>query len=152
MWLGSLSVGADFGLRGAKDCPVTGAKMPLVIFSHGRGGFFGQHHDTAEALADAGFIVAAINHAWGSRPADIVRLLDFVLNDWKDRAAIDPARVGFVGFSVGGATGLVLLGTMPDFAKFSRLCKETTGVCAQLHHGETPPEPIRDAYSCCCHR
>ncbi|WP_164933742.1 hypothetical protein [Bradyrhizobium guangzhouense] len=22
---------------GAKDCPVTGAKLPLVIFSHGRG-------------------------------------------------------------------------------------------------------------------
>lgn len=60
--LGRLSVGADFGLKGVKDCPVTGAKLPLVIYSHGRGGFFGQQHDTAEALADAGFIVAAINH------------------------------------------------------------------------------------------
>ncbi|UWU95357.1 alpha/beta fold hydrolase [Bradyrhizobium sp. CB1015] len=158
--LGSLSVGADFDLRGAKDCPVTGAKLPLVIYSHGRGGFFGQQHDTAEALADAGFIVAAINHpgdtfsdssrrdtlsVWGSRPADIVRLLDFLLNDWKDRAAIDPARVGFVGFSLGGATGLVLMGTTPDFARVASLCKETTGVCAQLHNGETPPEPIRDS-------
>ncbi|KYK43387.1 hypothetical protein A1D31_18365 [Bradyrhizobium liaoningense] len=47
--LGRLSVGADFGLKGVKDCPVTGAKLPLVIFSHGRGGWF----------ADAGFIVAA---------------------------------------------------------------------------------------------
>lgn len=60
--LGDLAVHADFGLMGVKDCPVTGAKLPLVIFSHGRGGWFGQHHDTAEALADAGFIVAAINH------------------------------------------------------------------------------------------
>lgn len=123
--LGRLSVAADFGLKGAKDCPVTGAKLPLVIYSHGRGGFFGQQHDTAEALADAGFVVAAINHpgdtvgdpsrrdtlsVWGSRPADIVRLLDFLLNGWKDRAVIDPARVGFVGFSLGGATGLVLMG------------------------------------------
>ncbi|WP_245477844.1 alpha/beta hydrolase family protein [Bradyrhizobium guangxiense] len=158
--LGSLSVGADFGLKGAKDCPVAGAKLPLVIYSHGRGGFFGQQHDTAEALADAGFIVAAINHpgdtfsdssrrdtlsVWGSRPADIVRLLDFLLNDWKDRAAIDSAGVGFFGFSLGGATGLVLMGTTPDFARVASLCKETTGVCAQLHNGETPPEPIRDA-------
>ena len=60
--LGNLSVAADFGLKGVKDCPVTGARLPLVIYSHGRGGFFGQQHDTAEALADAGFVVAAINH------------------------------------------------------------------------------------------
>jgi predicted dienelactone hydrolase len=76
------------------------SKLPLVIFSHGRGGWFGANHDTEEALADAGFVVAAINHpgdttndssrrdtlsVWKSRPADIVRLLDFVLNEWKDR-------------------------------------------------------------------
>ncbi|MBS0528462.1 MAG: hydrolase, partial [Proteobacteria bacterium] len=60
--LGHLAVGADFGLTGVKDCPVTGAKLPLIIFSHGRGAWFGAHHDTAEALADAGFVVAAINH------------------------------------------------------------------------------------------
>ncbi|ULK96813.1 alpha/beta fold hydrolase [Bradyrhizobium sp. I71] len=158
--LGRLSVGADFDLKGVKDCPVTGAKLPLVIFSHGRGGWFGQHHDTVEALADAGFIVAAINHpgdtygdssrrdtlsVWGSRPADIVRLLDFMLNNWKDRAAIDPGKVGFFGFSLGGSTGLVLMGTKPDFARVASLCKETTGACAQLHSGETPPDPIRDA-------
>lgn len=158
--LGSLAGEADFGLKGVKDCPVTGAKLPLIVFSHGRGGFFGQHHDTAEALADAGFVVAAINHpgdsvgdlsqrdalsVWGSRPADIVRLLDFMLNDWRDRAVIDPARVGFFGFSLGGATGFVLMGTRPDFARIASLCKETTGACAQLHNGETPPEPIQDA-------
>ena len=160
MALGSLSVGADFDLKGVQDCPVTRAKLPLVIYSHGRGGFFGQQHDTAEALADAGFIVAALNHpgdtfgdssrrdtlsVWGSRPADIVRLIDYLLNDWKDRAAIDPARVGFFGFSLGATTGLVLMGTTPDFARVASLCKETTGVCAQLHSGEAPPEPIRDA-------
>jgi predicted dienelactone hydrolase len=158
--LGSLSVGADFDLKGVKDCPVTGAKLPLVIVSHGRGGWFGQHHDTAEALADAGFVVAAINHpgdtandssrrdtlsVLGSRPADMVRLLDFMLKDWKDRAVIDPAKVGFFGFSVGGFTGLVLMGTKPDFARIAGLCKETTGACAELHNGQTPPDPIQDA-------
>ncbi|WP_441234983.1 alpha/beta hydrolase family protein [Bradyrhizobium sp. 930_D9_N1_4] len=158
--LGSLSVGADFDLKGVKDCPVTGTKLPLVIFSHGRGGWFGANHDTEEALADAGFVVASINHAgdtfsdssqrdslsvWASRPADIVRLLDFMLDNWKDRAVIDPAKVGFFGFSLGGATGFVLMGTRPDFARVASFCKETTGACAELHNGAAPPEPIHDA-------
>jgi predicted dienelactone hydrolase len=148
--LGNLAVGADFGLQGVKDCPVTGENLPLVIFSHGRGGWFGQHHDTVEALADAGFVVAAINHpgdtfsdssrrdtlsVWGSRPADLVRLLDFMLSNWKDRAVINPAKVGFFGFSLGGATGFVLMGTRPDFARIAGFCKETTGACAELHNG-----------------
>ena len=60
--LGDLAVGVDYGLVGVKDCPVTGAKLPLVVFSHGTIGWFGGHHDTAAALADAGFVVAAINH------------------------------------------------------------------------------------------
>ncbi|WP_349531221.1 hydrolase [Bradyrhizobium sp. NAS80.1] len=158
--LGSLSVGADFDLRGVKDCPVRGAKLPLIIFSHGRGGFFGQHHDTAEALADAGFVVAAINHPGDtysdssrrdtlsvleSRPADMVHLLDFLLNDWKDRAVIDPAGIGFFGFSLGDFTGLLLMGIKPDFGRLASLCKETTGSCAQLHRGEAPPNAPQDA-------
>ncbi|WP_426424934.1 alpha/beta hydrolase family protein [Bradyrhizobium genosp. A] len=160
MALGSLAVAADYDLKGVKDCPVTSAELPLIIFSHGRGGFFGQHHDTAEALADAGFIVAAINHpgdsygdssrrdtlsVWGSRPADVVSLLDFMLKNWKDRAVIDPAKVGFFGFSLGGATGFVLMGVKPDFARIASFCKETTGACAELHNGDTPPAPIQDA-------
>ena len=43
-------------------CAVTGDKLPLIVISHGRRGWFGTHHDTAAALADAGFVVAALNH------------------------------------------------------------------------------------------
>ena len=158
--LGDLAVGADFGLMGAKDCPVAGAKLPLVIFSHGRDGWFGANHDTAEALADAGFVVAAINHPGdsysdnarrntlsilASRPVDMIRLLNFMLHDWKDRAAIDPARIGFFGFSNGGYTGLVLIGVTPDFRRVAELCQEKTGECAQLHNGEAAPNPPHDA-------
>src|SRR5260221_14165376 len=45
-------------LPGAKDCPLPDAKLPLIVVSHGRRGNFAGHHDTAEILADAGFIVA----------------------------------------------------------------------------------------------
>ena len=146
-------------LIGVKDCPVTGAKLPLVIFSHGRGAWFGAHHDTAEALADAGFVVAAINHpgdngndlsrrddlsVFASRPVDMVRLLDFMLDDWKDKAVIDPTRIGFFGFSKGGYTGLVLIGVTLDFERFAKFCKEK-GACEQLHNGEASPNPPHDA-------
>src|SRR5690242_11430650 len=48
-------------LIGVKDCPIGGGnKLPLVVISHGLGGGFLAHHDTAEALAYAGFAVAAI--------------------------------------------------------------------------------------------
>jgi predicted dienelactone hydrolase len=49
-------------LPGVKDCPILSDKLPLVVISHGRTGSLIGHHDTAETLADAGFIVAAINH------------------------------------------------------------------------------------------
>jgi len=117
-------------------------------------------HDTAEALADAGFIVAAINHpgdtandssrrntlsVWASRPADMVRMLDFMLNDWKDREAIDPARIGFFGFSLGGYTGLVLVGGNPDTQRVAERCTEKTGICEELHNGATLPNLPHDA-------
>src|SRR5437762_1285403 len=45
-------------LPGVRDCPIEGANRPLVVISHGKGGSFFGHRDTAETLADAGFIVA----------------------------------------------------------------------------------------------
>ena len=41
---------------------VGGAGLPLVVMSHGNGGVFDGHLDTASALAEAGFVVAAPTH------------------------------------------------------------------------------------------
>jgi predicted dienelactone hydrolase len=154
--LGDLAVAVDYSLVGVKDCALTGEKLPLVVFSHGHTGWFGGHHDTAEALADAGFVVAAINHpgdngkdssrsddlsVFESRPADMVRLLDFLLHDWKDKAIIDSGEIGLFGFSKGGYTGLALVGAAPDFARVARACNETTVFCGHLRSGETPSPP-----------
>src|SRR3569623_631760 len=49
-------------LPGGGNCPVDGKGLPLIVVSHGRRGSFLAHSDTAAALADAGFVVAAINH------------------------------------------------------------------------------------------
>ena len=37
-----------------------------------------------------------------SRPIDMIRLLVFVLHDWKNKTIVDPTKVGFFGFSKGG--------------------------------------------------
>jgi predicted dienelactone hydrolase len=159
--LGKLALSDDIALTGVKDCPTASAQLPLIIFSHGRSGWFGGHNDTAEALADAGFVVAAITHpgdngndtsqsetlsGWASRPADIVRLIDFVLKDWKDRDAIDPSRIGLFGFSKGAFTGLVLAGATLDFQRTASYCTDNTRFCAQVRGGDVPqnlPSDIR---------
>lgn len=156
--LGSLAVPTVDWLPGAKDCPVTGTKLPLVIISHGNSGYFALHLDVIEALVNAGFVVAAINHpgnntndmsgrgmsVWASRPAQMVRLLDFMLNEWKDRAVIDPARVGLFGFSLGGFTGLVVVGGQPDFRRLVCKPESKSAVCEELRAGDFPPDPPHD--------
>src|SRR5580658_5965983 len=46
----------------ARDAAVEGAGLPLVVISHGHGGSYAGHFDTALALANAGFVVAALSH------------------------------------------------------------------------------------------
>ena len=58
---GEVSLGR-ITLPGVKDCPLLGENLPLIVVSHGKRGSFIGHHDTDEMLADAGFIVASINH------------------------------------------------------------------------------------------
>jgi predicted dienelactone hydrolase len=158
--LGDLAAPGVDALGGVKDCPIKGTKLPLIIISHGRGGWFGQHNDVNEALADAGFIVAAINHPgdtvhdtsqseslsnWSSRPADIVRLLDFLLDNWRDTAAIDSDKIGLFGFSKGGYTGLVLAGADPDMQRVAQYCSQATPFCEQVHRGDAPARWAHDA-------
>lgn len=129
------------------NCPIEGEKLPLVVISHGYGGWYLGHHDTAEALADAGFVVVAINHPHANyadmsrangpgvlieRPLDIKRTIDFMLAVSSDAARIDPSRVGFYGFSQGGYTGLVLAGARPAFDKLPPRC-------ADLKAADCPP-------------
>ncbi len=147
-----------FVLMGRRDCPTVGEKLPMVVISHGHGGTFLDHHDLAETLADAGFIVAAINHpgdtfsdtshgadisAFVERPTDIKRLVDYMLSTAADAAKLDPQRIGFFGFSRGGYTGLVLAGGDPDFLNANVPCPDQTWpICQQLRNKEVPTHPL----------
>lgn len=145
---------------GVKDCPFAGARLPLIVVSHGRGGSFVLQHDTNEVLADAGFIVVAVNHPGDTasdqsrsgdlsvmveRPTDIRRAIDFMLGASPVATGIDRERIGFFGFSRGGYTGLVLIGANPDWASAAALCPSPSpavGLCAQVLRKEYPREPV----------
>jgi predicted dienelactone hydrolase len=155
---GEIKIG-PYVLTVTEDCPMAGGKLPLVVISHGRGGDFLGHHDTAEALADAGFVAVAINHPGDTasdksrtddpsvfleRPADIKRTIDFMLGAWSDSARIDPRRIGFFGFSRGGYTGLVDIGAELSSGQTLRLCEgNDSPICDQVRKG-TPPELVHD--------
>ncbi|WFU78124.1 CocE/NonD family hydrolase [Bradyrhizobium sp. CIAT3101] len=144
-------------LPATQNCAISGDKLPLIVISHGYGGSFPGHHDTAEALADNGFVVVALSHpvdtgggdmsradtlaAFTERPADIKRVIDYMLDAWPDHAKLDPGHIGFFGFSRGGYTGLVVAGGNPDLRKMIALCPESSRnpSCAELRKGEIPP-------------
>lgn len=108
---------------------------PLIVISHGNGGDFRSHSDTAEALARAGFVVATLTHTgdnWRdqSRATDVVDrtrqlsvLIDYMLGQWDGKAGIDAAKIGAFGFSAGGFTVLAAAGGNPDLARVVDHCR-----------------------------
>jgi predicted dienelactone hydrolase len=153
----------DFGkiaLPGVKDCPLPAKTLPLIVMSHGRTGTFTGHHDTAEVLADAGFVVAAINHAgdtssdlsrtddlsiYVSRPNDIKRLVDFMLAAPAFASSIERERIGLFGFSRGGYTGLAVIGANPDWGNVTERCQQIkTHVCEQVRARQFPGSVTHD--------
>ena len=113
-----------------------GRALPLVVISHGTGSSFRSHFDTAIALADAGYVVAAVTHTGDNyadqsrsadvmdRPRQISRVIDHMLSTWDGRTVIDPSRIGMYGFSAGGFTTLVSIGGIPDFSKVAPMCRQ----------------------------
>lgn len=120
--------------RVARDGAVAGNRLPLVVMSHGQGGRFSNHFDTAIALARAGFVAAALTHtgdnlhdqsrviAIQDRPRQLHVVIDWLLHDWPMHGHIDPARVGVWGFSAGGFTALVAAGGVPDMSRIGPHC------------------------------
>jgi predicted dienelactone hydrolase len=74
---------------------IVGRGLSLIVMSHGSGGSFEGHYDTALALAEAGFVVAAVTHAGDNyrdpsafarlktARAHMTALLDYMLKSWR---------------------------------------------------------------------
>nr|WP_255703267.1 alpha/beta fold hydrolase [Lysobacter sp. GX 14042] len=153
-----------YDLQGNPGCPVEGDALPLVVISHGQGGTLMGHHDTATALADAGFVVVTFNHPgdsfgddsaaqqvgiFESRPRDASRVVSFMLEGWRSRRQLDPEAIGVFGFSRGGYTALALAGATPSVAAAGeRLCARwwslVMPLCRGIRIGEPTLEPVAD--------
>ncbi|WP_236674287.1 alpha/beta hydrolase family protein [Paraburkholderia hospita] len=118
----------------ARDALIAGRGLPLVVISHGGGGWYDSHYDTAIALAHAGFVAAAVSHAGDTfddqsrvlqlwrRPAQLNRLVDYMLDEWVDHQHLNKTRVGAFGFSNGGFTVLVIIGGVPNLSEIAPYC------------------------------
>jgi predicted dienelactone hydrolase len=145
-------------LPGVRNCPIQGEKLPLIVLSHGHGGNTLGHHDTAETLADSGFVVVALDHpgdthsdmsragdisVLAERPLDVKRVIDFMLGPAPQASKIDRQRIGFFGFSRGGYTGLVLAGGDPDFIDAKVPCPDPQApICGEIARKEVPAGPL----------
>ena len=115
----------------------------LILLSHGIGGSEAGHSGVAQALAQNGYLVAALRHPgdnwqdrsliersperyFDERPRQASRVIDAILADpaWKARIASDGQgpRVGAIGHSAGGYTVLALAGAKPDLSRLRQHC------------------------------
>jgi predicted dienelactone hydrolase len=127
--------------------PLSVASAPLIVLSHGYGGWLGGHADTALALAQAGFVVAAPSHTGNTfkdmsspinkwlidRPRHVTKIIDYLKNQWQYRDALEGNGVGVFGFSAGGQTVLSLIGAIPNLNRAGQHCSNqpTEFVCQQ---------------------
>lgn len=112
-------------LSGQKD------RYPLIMMSHGHRGDRRERSWLAEHLAKRGFTVAAVEHfgntfsnynplisiRFWERPLDISFAIDRLLEDPILKGRIDASKVGFIGYSLGGMTGLALGGAIAQNVK-----------------------------------
>ncbi len=146
-------IGGMESLSVAKGAPVVGEHLPLVVMSHGNGGWFGGHYDTAAALVKKGFVVAALTHTGDNyrdqsralemteRPRQLSVLIGYMLDASPMHARIDAAKVGAFGFSSGGFTVLAAAGGEPRLAAtFPGHCiKHPTNYDCRLSAGKPLP-------------
>ncbi len=136
----------------ARDAPLSTKKekYPLIVMSHGSGGDRFNISWLAEVLTANGYIVAAMDHygnTWNNkipeyfaqpweRPLDVSFVLNQLLKSSHFKDKIDVKRIGFAGYSLGGATGIWLAGAMASDVTAEKVKK----ICVKELSDVTSPE------------
>ena len=137
-----------FTVNVAIQSPPEASFKGLIVISHGTGGTELGHTSLAQALAQHGYLVAALRHTgdnWqdrsllqtssanylAQRPQQVSRVIDALLSNpqWADRIAKDAKgpRIGVLGHSAGGYTALALAGAQPDPTRMAAHCASHRG-------------------------
>lgn len=144
-------------LSAAFDAEPAEGRFPLVAVSHGGGGGDLNHHDWAEALARAGYVVAAPRHLGDShdfrmglgsreqlleRPRQLRAAIAAARTHPVLGRCVDSDRLGAMGFSAGGYTVLTVLGARPDFSRRRRYCREDNEAPVACPASRSPHLPV----------
>ncbi|MEW7866571.1 alpha/beta hydrolase family protein [Aeromonas diversa] len=122
-------------------------RYPIIVISHGNAGSLWSHHDLATTLALQGNIVVALTHpgdnykdqtgagaisSWYGRPLQISAAITAVTNNTELAEYVDTDKIAFIGFSAGGATGLLLRGGEVDAGRYENYCRkyEVDAICS----------------------
>ena len=138
----------DYGLgRGhvaERAPPVAGELRPVIVLSHGAFGSSRNYSWIGEYLAGNGYIVAGVSHFKESpvygpetidpasalqpwlRPQDCTFALDYLFSQSEFQKIADPARIGALGHSSGGATAIALGGAVFDPRAMQQYCVSDT--------------------------
>jgi predicted dienelactone hydrolase len=123
----SVKVGA-FALNAVPEGAVADGRFPLVVISHGGGGYHLLYRVVASYLAQSGFIVAMPKHHGNNkddnslenqdmnltlRTRHVHLLINRLLSDTEFKEHIDIQNIFMVGHSMGGCTALALAGAVP---------------------------------------
>ncbi len=125
------------GIMAVPDAEPAEGRFPLVVLSHGMFGNAMNQSWLASALAERGYIVAAISHpgtstwlrdaddrrALWERPRDVSRVIDAMENDPR----VDASRIYMAGHSLGGFTAALLAGARYDAAAMDGFCADNAG-------------------------
>ncbi len=142
VWYPTNAAAADlrrgpYTLHVARDSVIASGRHGLIVISHGSGGTNLGHHDTAAALAQCGYIVAAPQHprdnvlevvapngydVLAGRPRLLSAVIDRLLDSEAFGVHINSSRIGAIGFSKGGYTVLTALGAVPNIAQPGAHC------------------------------
>lgn len=148
----------------AGAAPVKGQKFPLVLMSHGYGGWNTQFSNLAEHIASRGYVVASIDHqdlpadgvasfllSFGSvlvdRALDQRQILEQILAGARNGATpylalVDVQNVGLIGYSMGGYGAISTAGAPYSF-DHDPLSKIPDAARKQLQAAAVQPTPIK---------
>ena len=147
--------------RNAEPASALG-KRPLIVVSHGNWGSRYSQGWLAVKLVNAGYVVLSTSHPgtlgddqsiagrlrlW-DRSRDVSFALTEVLEHPKWSAFVDASRIGFVGHSFGGWTGISLAGGKYDPARQQAFCQAATTkdfYCEGILQDDTSGIPTGDA-------